>query len=117
MNRNTYKSKKRKKSLFAYLARTVHFQYSSFYGLPGHYIPRLLFVFCIGLFYVGSTHYYERMLRKISRLEQEVNALRVDYTTLQADYMFDSKQSEVAKRVASMGLCEAPYPPLKIKLK
>ena len=74
-------------------------------------------MFFIGIFYVGSTHYYERMLRKISQLEQEVDALRVDYTTLQADYMFDSKQSEVAKRVAHMGLYDSPCPPLKIRLK
>jgi len=66
---------------------------------------------------VGNTHYHERMVRRIGQLEQEVDALRVDYTTLQADYMFDSKQSEVAKRVAKMGLYEAPSPPSKIKLK
>ena len=116
MDRNTYKSQK-KKGVFAYLARKTHWQYPSFPGLPGHYVPILLFIFCIGIFYVGSTHYYERMLRKISRLEREVDALRVDYTTLQAGYMFDSKRSEVARRVAHLGLYEAPHPPLKIKRK
>ena len=66
---------------------------------------------------MGNTHYHEKIARRIGQLEREADALRVDYTTLQADYMFDSKQSEVAKRVAKMGLYETSAPPLKIKLK
>lgn len=116
MNKNSYKTKKRK-GLFTYLEHTIRFQDDSVLGLPGRYIFRLLFAFLIGIIYVGNTHYYEKAIRKISQLEQEVDALRVDYTTLKADYMFDSKQSEVAKRVAQMGLHEAPYPPLKVRLK
>lgn len=116
MDRNSYKIKKRK-GLFTYLERTIRFQDDSVLGLPGRYIFRLLCAFFIGIIYVGNTHYYEKTVRKISQLEREVDALRVDYTTLKADYMFDSKQSEVAKRVAPMGLYEAPYPPLKVRLK
>jgi Bacteriodetes cell division protein (FtsL-like) len=116
MDRNTYKSSKRR-GLFTYLEDKLRAQYSSLPSLPGHYIPRLLFLFFMGIFYVGNTHYYEKMVRSIERLEQEVDTLRVDYTTLQADYAFDCKQSEVAEKVAKMGLCETPYPPLKIKSK
>jgi Bacteriodetes cell division protein (FtsL-like) len=116
MDKNTYKSHKRK-GLFTYLEHTMRFQDFSFHGLPGRYIPRLLFLFCMSLFYVGNTHYHEKMVRRIGQLERETDMLRVDYTTLQAEYMFDSKQSEVAKRVANMGLYETPSPPSKIKLK
>ena len=116
MNGNIYKSK-RPKGLFAYLEHATRFKDHSLYGLPERYITRLLFVFLVGIIYVGNTHYYEKTVRKIRQLEQEVDALRVDYTNQQADYMFDSKQSEIARRVAPMGLYEAPYPPLKIKLK
>jgi Bacteriodetes cell division protein (FtsL-like) len=114
VNKNTYKSSKRR-GLFAYVENRLRSQYSSLPGLPGRYIPRLLFLFFMGIFYVGNTHYYEKMARSIEQLEQEVDTLRVDYTTLQADYAFDCKQSEVAERVAKMGLFETPYPPLKIK--
>lgn len=116
MDKNTYKSPK-KRGLFTYLEHKMRSKDASFPGLPGHYIPRLLFLFFMGIFYVGNTHYYEKIARKIGQLEQEVDTLRVDYTTLQADYAFDRKQSEVAKRVAKLGLCETPYPPIKIKLK
>ena len=116
MDKNTYKSKK-KQGVFACLERTINLEDASFYGLQGRYMPRLLFLFFMGIFYVGNTHHYEKMARKVSQLEREVDDLRVDYTTLQADYAFDCKQSEVAKRVAKKGLYEVPYPPLKVKLK
>lgn len=114
MPKNTYKTQSRKIS-FAYIARVLRFSHISLYGLPGHYMPRLLFLFCIGIFYVANTHYYEKTTRNIYQLEKEIERLRVDYTTLQAAYLFDSKQTEVAKRVTKMGLYETPYPPLKIK--
>ncbi len=108
MGGNTYKSD-RKPGLFTYLESVFHF------SVPVHYLPRLLFLLGIGLCYVGNTHCHERMLRQLQQLEREVDALKVDYTTLKAGYMFDSKQSEVARRVAPIGLALPPHPPLKVK--
>jgi hypothetical protein len=47
-------------------------------------------------------------------LENEVEDLRADVTTLEAEYMFSSKQSEVAKNVKTLGLEESKQPPYKI---
>ncbi|MEL6606838.1 MAG: FtsL-like putative cell division protein [Bacteroidota bacterium] len=116
MSKNTYKSQK-KRGLFTYLEEEVSPNSTLWQGLPGRYMPRLLFLFVLGIFYVGNTHYHEKMARNIARLERETAELRVDYTTLQAGYMFDSKQSEVAKRVAGMGLIETARPPQKVKSK
>jgi hypothetical protein len=43
-----------------------------------------------------------------------VEDLRADFTTLKADVMFSSKQSEVARRVKPLGLKESVKPPYKI---
>ena len=114
MSKNTYKSAK-KRGLFAYLEQKLQLKGSLAQALPEHYLPRILFLFVIGILYVGNTHYHEKMVRKISQLTHEVDALKVDYTTLKADYMFDSKQSEIAKRAAKLGLAVPLSPPLKIK--
>lgn len=53
-------------------------------------------------------------MRQIDRLEDEVEDLRADVTTLEANYMFSSKQSEVAKKVKQLGLEESKEPPAKI---
>jgi hypothetical protein len=81
------------------------------------YVPRILFLTVILIFYIGNTHFSERIVRRIDKLKVEVENIRADYTTLKADLMFASKASEVAKRVAPMGLEESLTPPTKIIVK
>lgn len=86
-------------------------------GLPIRFLPYILFITGLILFYIGNSHYAERKIRKIDKLQAEVEDLRADYTTLKADYMFAGKQSEVAKRVKNIGLQESKNPPHKIVVK
>ncbi len=83
-------------------------------GFPVQYVPKILFVMILGLIYIGNTHYSEKTVRKINNIQAEVEDLRADYTTLKADLMFSSKQSEVARKVKSYGLEESLTPPFKI---
>ena len=85
-------------------------------GLPLKFVPYVLFVTIIGIFYIGNSHYTDKKIRQINRLDIEVEELRADYTSLKADYMFSSKQSEVAKKVKNLGLEESLQPPFKIKV-
>lgn len=86
-------------------------------GIPVNYLPRILFVAFLLIIYIWNGHQAERMVRKIDQMEGEVEDLRADFTTLKADYMYARLQSEVAKRVAKMGLVESENPPYKIELK
>jgi hypothetical protein len=54
------------------------------------------------------------MIRKIEKLQQEVEDVRADVTTLEAEFMLSSKQSEVAKKIAPLGIVEIDEPPIKI---
>jgi hypothetical protein len=83
-------------------------------GFPVQYLPKVLFVMLLLVIYIGNTHYGERTTREINRAQSEVEDLRADYTTLKADVMFSSKQSEVARRTREMGLRESLNPPFKI---
>ena len=83
-------------------------------GFPVHYLPKIIFVMVLGLFYISNTHYVEKTVRRISQIQAEVEDLRADYTTLKSDLMFASKQSEVARKVRSLGLKESITPPFKI---
>jgi hypothetical protein len=86
-------------------------------GFPVHYLPKICFVMVLGLVYIGNTHYAEKTVREINRIQVEVEDLRADYTTLKADLMFSSKQSEVARKVKPLGLKESLTPPYKIVVK
>jgi len=83
-------------------------------GLPVKYVPNVLFTAFIMMLYIANAHYGDKLVRKTNKLKNEVNDLRADYTTLKADLMFKSKQSEVAKQVISIGLEESIEPPVKI---
>jgi len=85
-------------------------------GLPVKYLPKIMFTVVLVIFYIGNNHFAEKTIRKIDKTKREVEDLRADYTTLKANYMFASKQSEVAKRVAALGLEESMKPPYKIAI-
>ncbi|MDX1629297.1 MAG: FtsL-like putative cell division protein [Fulvivirga sp.] len=116
MATNTYKikDKSNKQSIFTRLEQVLKVDAVFENGLPVKYLPYILFITCIGLFYIGNSHYAESTIRKIDKLKREVEDLRADYTTLKADYMYASKQSEVAKKIANKGIKESLQPPEKI---
>ena len=86
-------------------------------GLHTRYLPHLVFVATLAVIYIANTHYADRLRRSHSKLIKEVRDLRADYTTLKADYMFESKQSEVAKKVEKLNLRQDTKPPFKIVVK
>jgi hypothetical protein len=85
-------------------------------GVPVQYLPKVLYVVLFLLVYIWNAHQGDKLIREIAVLKGEVNDLRADYTTLKADLMFRSKQSEVANQVKDLGLEESLEPPQKIVL-
>jgi hypothetical protein len=85
-------------------------------GLPVKYVPYVFFVSVFLMGYIWNAHTSDKLVRKIAKMKLEVNDLRADYTTLKAELMFKSKQSEVAKEVHAIGLEESMVPPQKIDL-
>ena len=112
---NTYKIRdEQQRSLFTRLEEAIKVERIFEDGLPVKFLPHVLFIAALGIFYIGNSHYAEKTIRKINRLEAEVEDLRADYTTLKADLMLAGKQSEVAKKVKDQGLKESLKPPYKI---
>ena len=85
-------------------------------GFPVQYLPKIFFVMFLSILYISNTHYAEKTIRNINAVQTEVEDLRADYTTLKADLMFASKQSEVARKVKDYGLRESNNPPNKVQV-
>jgi len=83
-------------------------------GVPVKLVPPLFYAAFLALIYIWSNHSAENTIRKIEKVQQEVEDIRADVTTLEAAYMYRSKQSEVAKKVMPLGIYEIEEPPLKI---
>ncbi len=101
-------------SVFSGLEKKLNLESYFEEGFPIQYLPKILFVLGLALFYIGNTHYAEKTVRKINHIQAEVEDLRADYTTLKSDLMFASKQSEVAIKVKAYGLKESLTPPTKV---
>jgi hypothetical protein len=125
MAQNTYKNPVKKPeprpskgvSIFKLIENYVRLNVIFENGLPVKYIPYILFLTAIAIFYIGNTHYAEKTIRRIGKTKAEVDELRADYTTLKSEYMKASMQSEVAKKVMPMGLYESSVPPYKVIVK
>ena len=102
------------KSMFSGIEKRLKLESYFEEGFPVQYLPKILFVMLLSLIYISNTHYAEKATRQIDKAQTEVEDLRADYTTLKSDVMFASKQSEVARRVKSLGLKESLNPPFKI---
>ena len=80
-------------------------------------IPYLLFLFGIGIFYIGNSHFAEKSVIDMEKLNRELKELRSEFISTRSELMFVSKQSEVAKAVEPMGIYESVVPPKKIVIK
>ena len=115
--KNTYKLPQREErgGLFRLINRFLRMDSSMSEVIHVRFLPQILFLAFLCLLYIGNRHYAEKKIRDINHLETEVEDLRADYTTLKADFMYESKQSEVAKRAAELGLKESKELPVLIR--
>ncbi len=100
--------------MFEVLERWLKIEDLSILQASSAYLPQAMFLMALGILYIGNGHYAENTIRKINEAQKQVEDLRADYHTLKADYMYDSKQSEVAQKVKGFGLRESSEPPLRI---
>lgn len=76
--------------------------------------PFFFFLMFMTMVYIANGYYAEDTVRKINKMENELKELRSEYIYTKSDLMFRSKQSEVAKSVADLGIKESTVPPKKI---
>lgn len=75
-----------------------------------------VFLVGIGMVYVWNSHQAERQARRVAALERELQDLKTEYTTLNAQLSTARQQSQVALLVDSLGLEPPARPPLKLEV-
>jgi len=78
-------------------------------------LPFFLFLSALAVVYIYNGHYSDKIIKSISRTNKELKELQFEYKTIKSEVMFRSKQTEVAKAVAPLGLMELTTPPVIIK--
>jgi cell division protein FtsL len=78
-------------------------------------LPFFLFLSILAIIYIYNGHYADKTTRDINKVQTDLKELQYEYKTLKSEVMFRSKQSELAKAVASLGLKELVVPPIVIR--
>ena len=78
-------------------------------------IPFFLFLSLLAVLYIFNGHYSDKTIKDIAKTSKELKELQYEYKTLKSEVMFRSKQSELARAVAPLGLKELSQPPRVLK--
>ena len=77
-------------------------------------IPFYLFAAALAIIYIANGHYADKTIRKINSTEQHLKEMEYEFKTVKRDVIFRSKESELAKAVAPLGLKEIMIPPVRL---
>jgi len=77
-------------------------------------IPFYLFVSVLTILYIANGHYADKTIRKINATDKHLKEMEYEYKTVERDVIFRSKESELAKAVAPLGLKELIMPPVRL---
>ncbi|MDF2447651.1 MAG: hypothetical protein K0R26_155 [Bacteroidota bacterium] len=80
------------------------------------HIPFILFLGMIAILYIANGYYADDKIREVNKVSNQIKELHTEYISSKSDLMFVSKQSEVAKAVAALGLKEPVVAPMKIEM-
>ena len=78
------------------------------------HLPFLFYVAFLGLLYIANGYFAQSKDRQLDTLTTQIKDLNTQFQIAQAKLMYLSKESEVAKATAVMGLKESVIPPNKI---
>jgi len=77
-------------------------------------LPFIFYLALLGMIYIANRHVAENNLRNIDKVSKEVKELSWDFKTTKADMAYKSTQTEVAKRVDTLGITAPIEPPQKL---
>ena len=78
-------------------------------------MPFFLFLAALAVVYIYNGHRADKLNRDIARTTKELKELQYEYKTVKGEVLFRSKQSELVKAVAPLGLKELVQSPIILK--
>jgi hypothetical protein len=75
-------------------------------------VPFFLFLAFLAVVYIYNGHHADKLARDITKTTRELKELQYEYKTVKGEVLFRSKQSELVKAVAPLGLKELTEAPV-----
>ncbi len=64
----------------------------------------VFFLVLLTLIYIANAHYSEKKVREIQIVKAELKKLKWEYTAIQSDVMYHSKQSDIVKTLKDQNI-------------
>lgn len=80
-------------------------------------LPFVFYLAGLAMLYIANSYYSEKTIVKSYQLRKELKELRYEFVSNRSALMYESKQSQVAKRLEAAGIEESRVPPVKIRVK
>jgi hypothetical protein len=77
-------------------------------------LPFMFFLVFLAMVYIANRQLAENTIRDIDKVSKEVKELSWDFKTTKAEMAYKSTQTEVAKRVDTLGIAAPVEPPQKL---
>lgn len=74
-------------------------------------MPFILYLSAFALFLIFNAYYAEKKAREVDHIRQEMTELRIRHVRTKSEYMYMTRQSELARHLSARGLVEATEPP------
>lgn len=79
-------------------------------------IPFFLFLSLLAVLYIANGHMADNRIRKINDTGRRLQDLQYEYKTLKSEMMFRSRETELVKASAPLGLSTDTIAPYRISL-
>ncbi|RLD38816.1 MAG: hypothetical protein DRI74_02740 [Bacteroidetes bacterium] len=80
-------------------------------------LPFMAFLLFLIILFISNTFWAQSTVRKIEKYKEEVKELRIKSISVKAKLMDNTRQTNIADKVAKLGLKESLKPPKKIYVK
>lgn len=78
--------------------------------------PFLLYVAFLAILYIANSYFAEKKTIQIEKIKKEIKELRSESIFVKSKLMFNSRQSEINRRISVYGLKESVNPPVKVHI-
>jgi hypothetical protein len=85
--------------------------------LPTKSVRKVAWVFGLIFIYIFFQHNIETLIVRMEKAQVKMKEMRAAYITEKAGYMYESKHSEISKKLESIGMDKNIEPPIKIVVK
>jgi hypothetical protein len=79
-------------------------------------VPHFVYITFLGLLYIANSHYSEKRLIDIARLEKENNKLSFDHKNHRYEFMKNYEYEKILPEAYRQGLRENDKPLFRVKL-